>query len=812
MQPVLTNIINRVFTPKIDRYSIKKISAGGVIKGLFWGRDRAAYQFDLDINKSTLNYKKLVGDKIRHDAVGRRRTKKQFDCQKGTPCKGGCIPKNHTCRDKVGINSREKAILNELVEDRYSRQTIRDLQAEARTRGVYRYNHKTKGELIDTLKILDQNPKAQENLRKTLEKRRAIRTTVIKGAPSDLAKTWKSIETVSKAYKQNPDMAGLIIAAGLMGVASGIGARVKGHYKTGLTESADLAYQRSLNTSIDRVNKDNITFAVGGFGSTGSKGERITEYLSAPLNNTKGEKWFGKKNHFVNFNHTDFDIPAPGASKKNGDGSYNPIYLGSVSKRGFGKFLNNFKRQRNEASVELASKLYAYSNRYPNKPLNVLAHGVGGNVVDEATEILARMRRSDRRGRSGQEMADGLNIVRLGTPYFGMTDDARWKKKVNHRTVTSTGDPFSILPKKAAQFVNSVKGAEVEDYLGNLEVREKIRETFGYYSSSLNGQKNADLKRAKFRSEVGDALKMVNPGVAAIYSQINKISDRARENPTAAAITGTLVVTGLTVAGYKSAEKKYQDELGNAATLAMAEVQNTQVKNYPNKNLTFVVGGTGQPHQEIVDNLPSEIKGTGSRLTGGKTKVIIPDGITASSLPPGIVPGSKAYYAYLSLNGFGAQIKRGILNQLPGRAKLDPEAIRLAAQLYAYGNRKTKGKQKFDRLNVIAAGDGAVKARTAMEILARMGKENNGKIKGKAIAQNKVRLASLGSNGAGFTNQKPSKYIPDEIGFSGTKDFFSNIPHKPSTLKVTPEGVEHGIKNYLKNELVIRTLIEKFYS
>ena len=405
----------------------------------------------------------------------RTRKKQQFECTPGKsiPCKGVCIPKARVCRDEVKLTPTQKRQVQTIIErasDKYEGRTIRDLQQEARERGVYRSNHLNKQQLTNVLKQLDQDPNAQENLRKTLEKRRKTREFATKAAPLELQKTWKAIQTVSKAYKQNPDQAGLIIAAGLMGVSAGIANRIRDRHRDGLQESADLALSRAKNVPINRTNKPDLIFAVGGFGSTGSKGEKMRDLLEAPLDNTKGEQWFGKNHHIIPFNSAEFDITT-NSSKRNADGKYNPAYLGEVSAKGFGKFLTNFRRSRNDAAVDLAARLYAYGQRYPNKRLDILAHGVGGNVTDEAVEILSKMKRTTRKGQSGSQLLERLNIARLGSPFFGMMNGKQWKK-VNHRTITSNNDPFSILPKRAAKWIGSVTGGEVEDYLKKIPMCE----------------------------------------------------------------------------------------------------------------------------------------------------------------------------------------------------------------------------------------------------------------------------------------------------------------------------------------------------
>ena len=748
---------------------------------------------------------------VKEDAprAGRIRRKKQFECtSKSTPCKGICIPKSHTCRDEVNLSAAEKQQIEQAIAsvDKYAGRSLRDLQKEGSARGVYRTNHKTKAELIQTLKTLDQNPQSQENLRRTLNKRKKNRDVIIKAAPKELQKTYKSIQTVSKVYKQNPDQAGLIIAAGLLGISTGIAARVRDRYKDGLRESAEMALAGAQKIPVDNTRKNDILFAVGGYAGLDSRGERMRDLLLAPQDNTAGEKWLGKNNHIIPFNHAEFNVQNPGINKRGSNGNYNPVYLGFVAKSSFGQFLQNHRRGRNEAAVDLAAQLYAYGNRYPKANLNVVAHGSGGNITDEATEILGRMRRLKSNKPSGQELIKRLNIVRLGTNYFGHTNDKRWRREVEHRTIASRNDPFSFLPKKRPQWISTVKGGEVDDYLKNPEVRERLRESFNYYSSSMKGSVIAHQRRQETRKAVGEVLGIINPGFGTLWNQVGRIQDKARDNPAAATAMTAALVTGVGIATYKNAQKRYREGINEGAKVAQNTAKNMRVDNPHNRNnITFAVGGTGESAQEIIDNLPAEIKGSGEKLRGGKTHLINTEeyGISSADVPSYLQPGTRPYYAYLAANGFGGELKKGVLGK-----KVDPEAVQLAALLFAHGQKNFQNNRSNYQLNMIASGDGALKARAAMEILSKMGS------RGQAIARN-VQLASLGSPGFGITNEDPGtptrpKYVSRETSFMGTKDFFNLFPDRKTATTFRPD-VGHGAASYLKDESVIKNLSDILY-
>jgi hypothetical protein len=89
------------------------------------------------------------------------------------------------------------------------------------------------------------------------------------------------------------------------------------------------------------------------------------------------------------------------------------------------------------------------------------------------------MKPKGRQGLDGRKMLDRMNIVRLGTPSFGLANDSFWGR-VNHRTITSSQDPFLRSTQKAQQWISTVKGHEIDDYLKDGEVRDRLREAFGY--------------------------------------------------------------------------------------------------------------------------------------------------------------------------------------------------------------------------------------------------------------------------------------------------------------------------------------------
>jgi len=434
------------------------------------------------------------------------------------------------------------------------------------------------------------------------------------------------------------------------------------------------------------------------------------------------------------------------------------LYLGYVAKESFGKYLSNAVGGRNEAAVDLASKLYAYGSKYRDKPLNVVSHGSGGNVVDEAAEILSRIKPP--KGIDGGEVLKRLNIARLGGVSFGLTggttqDDKNWAN-INNRTITSKNDPFSILPKKFAQFVSSVKGHEIEDYLTNGAVRDKIRETFGFFSNSVAGSKSSDKSKKEVFEATGTLLKTVNPALGKLWNLTSAIGDKYKDNPTAATISAAAVLAQTTVGAAVLARVKYNDNIQRSALEAQAIVASGGTTSpAPTKPQVIVAIGDGETPssnvaKSITDN-SKKVKDQTDRDMYGQSDVIAFD----RTLPPqskGRVMGiidtmAKSYEAVMSKS-----LKAG----------RDPEAVRLAAELYQIGNSTYGGNTtEHPAIAIVGLKQGGETAKRALDILESMQKVGSqGNVSGSYIAK-QIHLVTLGTPELGFGGDKADSKKPD---------------------------------------------------
>lgn len=806
LAPMVQTLLSRTYEGGIYRIANLNADDSGDISGNAIGNDRKFLDFEVNFSRNEVNF----GESARHDSYFEGLNLIRFDfkfkepkCRVGVRCKGSCIERGKKCRTQLtqvarpneisamqSLSLMTKGIAPPKQVDDLEEKTIRDLQEIARNQGVYRANHQSKGELIKTLRTLQSDPESQERLRKTLEQRRTSRQLLEKSLPGQLAKYWRNLQQITKAAGISPELGAVAAVTFIAGTSAAAYGQMRDRYRSGLGESADMAYERAQKLPIQGINKPNVLFAVGGFGGIGSSGEKMKDLLQTPADNSRGEKWFGEQNFIIPFTHPENNIPTPSVSKLNADGGYNPAYLGAVVKDGFGKFVDNFQKGRSEAAVDLASQLYAYGMQYKDKGLNILGHGAA--PTDEAIEILSRMPK-------GKDILDRLNLVRLGVPDFGFTNDKIWDKDVKHRTITSDSDPFSFLPKKAAQWISGVTGHEPENYLKNGDVRERLREAFNYYSSSLLGQRANEARNKETNAAFSEALNFVTPAAGKLWNQINRVQDMAKRNPAAAVILGGAVTAATGVATYKQIQKNYTRGLNYSAIEAqrLVEVEKSKLKYIPHNTATFLVGGIGFAAKDMKDNLPDELK---------NTHFVEVDGSIASSGNSNIDkmnPGSAGYNTHVIANGYGSHLNRNLKSSMPitgtGRVH-NPEAVQLAAQLYAMADKKfgEKGKGRKVDINIIAGGDGGLVAREAMQIISKMER-------GKQISD-RIRLVTLGTPTFGLAEETVS-----ERNIVGADDPVGKLPHQPSPVSISASGVEHhSARNYLQNNQVREELKNHF--
>ena len=140
---------------------------------------------------------------------------------------------------------------------------------------------------------------------------------------------------------------------------------------------------------------------------------------------------------------------------------------------------------RNPESVALASEVYAYHLKYPDKPINIIGHSAGGMIVREASDILNKLEIKH-------------NVAVIASPDFGLFNTK------NYIAINSDKDPLSsILPNAKATKV-SVEGHSGDDYLSDAKTVDLLKNHFknnmktdAYYLARADAMKKAKCKVGK---------------------------------------------------------------------------------------------------------------------------------------------------------------------------------------------------------------------------------------------------------------------------------------------------------------------------
>ena len=241
-------IISRVYLDGVDRIFRLEISENGEIKGIFTDGRQA---FDFELSGEKLSYKQVVRKdsylegvfaSTRLDAVKKRR------CKKGFSCGNSCIAKGLTCNVNArGVVSPREAIalrnmamklrspavggrITATPKDPYEDLTIRELKAEARNKLINGYSNMTSDELRESLRLVSKDPDDQERIRKTLENRDKARKKALRLLPKELARFYDKVNKASRLFAANPDLAGLLATALVIGATTYASNQVRFNY------------------------------------------------------------------------------------------------------------------------------------------------------------------------------------------------------------------------------------------------------------------------------------------------------------------------------------------------------------------------------------------------------------------------------------------------------------------------------------------------------------------------------------------------------------------------------------------------------
>jgi len=258
----------------------------------------------------------------------------------------------------------------------------------------------------------------------------------------------------------------LTVGAAVVGTSVGSYYLARSRYRKGFKRSATMAQELSQKfrkgvEADPSENDEQITFVVGGFsGEQGGQGIYLANYF---------QKVVLPKHRVVGVRTPEFDVEDPG-------GAPTPRKVSQI----FSKFLSTaIVEGRNMASVRVAAQAYAFHQKYPDKPINIIGYSAGGATAFEAAEIL-------------KEMGITAKVVAIGSPYFGFNEIS----PEQGITIAGTGDPWAQLSALNRVPLANVKNHSLEQYLPDEEFVATIKEFL-----------RADIPRKERSSEATEPVK-----------------------------------------------------------------------------------------------------------------------------------------------------------------------------------------------------------------------------------------------------------------------------------------------------------------
>lgn len=502
---LLTRIISRAYG-SIDQILSINIGNDGLVTCLFRDDDKDQKLIRLELG-DRIEYKQVQDgrtDAVDTDAdqyllayannIGQRTDKisKPKNCKVGLSCKGACIAKTDTCRIDIpdALNRQEILDLNDAViksqsarvtqvgatdVDPYEGLNIRQLKERAREKGILRYSYMTQDQLKGALKIADENPEYQENIRKTLQRQKdeatlkKSRSTAIGRAIAVinpiLGRQYNLIANISKRYENNPTEARILAVAALLGISVVTSKILAKKYKEGLAISASDAEKLAddRRSEIKDIRKDSVTFVLGNY-SEGSKPlEKALKSRKSAISSDNAS-WLKDKTEVIPILRQGEGNPPPSDILGRLGYSITEGYKATLGKI--------FSTGRNPEAVSLAADLFNYGSKpvlfkkeKAVPAINIVAAEDGGHVAREAVEILSKMQRvQNGKNVRGVDIAKRINLVTLGTPYFGVTD-----RQIKETNLMGDQDPWNLSPfKKGGTItmpVQGVSGHGYKDYL-----------------------------------------------------------------------------------------------------------------------------------------------------------------------------------------------------------------------------------------------------------------------------------------------------------------------------------------------------------
>jgi alpha/beta superfamily hydrolase len=354
----------------------------------------------------------------------------------------------------------------------------------------------TRGEAAALVKELQGVRKELSELRNELRSMRSGNNTPQK--PSQ--ELQKSLDKTSNAIANSVDISkvaavGAIAGMSLIALPPAGYLAFRANYHNNFNKSAEEA-KNIANEIKDDIPNDlkggykgtngdtpanQITFVVGGFAGQG--GENSLQYAQqfAPNRGSVAQNTLKQSaedasdspdlfedHHVVAINNRDFEIRPSGKREKVSIPiPFTDQTITDGTTEQFKTMLEtSVVKGSNPVSIELAAKAYAYRQKHPDKPINLMGYSAGGMVTHEAAHILEKMGVKD------------VRVANFGSPYWGLTD-----KVGQSVTFASENDPVvsqggvairdPILVNKVANHFAYLQNPDTRRHLANFFDRSK---------------------------------------------------------------------------------------------------------------------------------------------------------------------------------------------------------------------------------------------------------------------------------------------------------------------------------------------------
>jgi tRNA A-37 threonylcarbamoyl transferase component Bud32 len=195
--------------------------------------------------------------------------------------------------------------------------------------------------------------------------------------------------------------------------------KYRDYRRNAVGESASIAKVTAKGMATRTTQKDQITFTLDGTG----KGDKQT------LKTAMGKSGAFDTHEIIDFSES-LDDPMALPDDMS-DREKKIAREAEAAKNYFGSLTSG----RSNHAVDLAAQILAYQEKYPQKRINVIAHGSGAQIAVEAAEIAKKARPG--------EIAQKLKVVNLQAPDYGIYDSVP-----GTTTVASDRHPATLLPMK----------------------------------------------------------------------------------------------------------------------------------------------------------------------------------------------------------------------------------------------------------------------------------------------------------------------------------------------------------------------------